>query len=71
MAKALHEDKLSEDDDFVEDVSDWSDELADRTIKAERGNPGPRNSRKWKAIEDYWENKRLRDALQDYTSDED
>ena len=69
MAKSTRDDNLAQDDDFLDENSDWSDLLADK-LPQDRGKSASRDTPKWKAIEDYWEEKRLRDALQDYLSEE-
>jgi sulfur relay (sulfurtransferase) DsrC/TusE family protein len=69
MAKSTRDDNLAQDDDFLEDNSDWSDPVADN-LPQDRGKPISRDAPKWKAIEEYWEKKRLQDALQDYLSEE-
>ena len=66
MSKGTRDNNLAHDDDFFDD---WNEPLADN-IPQERGKSVSRGSPKWKAIEDYWEEKRLRDALQDYLGEE-
>ena len=70
MAMSTRDDNLAQDDDFLDENSDWSDPLADK-LPQDRGKSVSRDAPKWKAIEDYWEKKRLQDALQDYLSEED
>ena len=50
--------------------SEWPEEVADGPSPEERDRPTPRGGPKWKAIEDHWERKRLREALQDYLEDD-
>jgi hypothetical protein len=66
MAQGRQADDPAEDGDFPE--GDWTEEAGDEWNGEERARsvPVPRTGRKWKAIEDYWERKRLREALQDY-----
>jgi hypothetical protein len=69
MANGKHDDNLAQDDDFFEENGDWSDPPADK-LPQDRGKSVSRDGPKWKAIEEYWEKKRLQDALQDYLSEE-
>ena len=69
MANSTRDDNLAQDDDFLEEGGEWSDPVNDN-LPQERDKSHPRNGPKWKAIEEYWEQKRLRDALQDYLSEE-
>ena len=69
MAKGTRNNNLAQDDDFLDESGDWNEPLTDITTQ-ERYKSVSRNGPKWKAIEDYWEEKRLRDALQDYLSEE-
>jgi hypothetical protein len=69
MANSTRDDNLAQDDDFLEDSGDWSDPVTDK-LSLDRGKPISRDGPKWKAIEEYWEKKRLQDALQDYLSEE-
>ena len=69
MAKSTRDDNLAQDDDFFEDNGDWSDPLTGK-LAQDRGKSFSRDAPKWKAIEEYWEKKRLQDALQDYLSEE-
>ena len=70
MAKSTRDDNLAQDDDFLDEGNDWN-EPPSENIPQERDKSVPRGGPKWKAIEEYWEEKRLRDALQDYLSEED
>ena len=69
MANSTRDDNLAQDDDFLEDNGDWSDPVADK-LSLDRGKYSSHDGPKWKAIEEYWEKKRLQDALQDYLSEE-
>ncbi len=69
MAHGIESADPAEEDDFL-DNGDWPEEATEELSTQERGRPTPRGGPKWKAIEDYWERKRLRDALQDYIADE-
>ncbi len=69
MANSTRNDNLAQDDDFIEENGDWSDPLTDKLLQ-DRGKSVSRDGPKWKAIEEYWEKKRLQDALQDYLSEE-
>jgi len=69
MAKSTRDVNLAQDDDFIEDNNDWGDPIADNLLQ-DRGKTISRDGPKWKAIEEYWEKKRLQDALQDYLSEE-
>jgi hypothetical protein len=64
MAQGRQADDPAEDDDFIE--GDWAEEAGDEWTGEEKARPAPRAGRKLKAIEDYWERKRLREALRDY-----
>ena len=66
MSKGTRDNNLAQDDDFFDE---WNEPLADN-IPQEQGKSVSRSGPKWKAIEDYWEEKRLRDALQDYLGEE-
>ena len=69
MVKSTRDNNLAQDDDFLEDNGDWSDPLADG-LPQDQDKFISRDGPKWKAIEEYWEKKRLQDALQDYLSEE-
>ena len=69
MSKGSRDNNLAQDDDFLDDSNDWNEPLAEH-IPQDRYKSVPRSGPKWKAIEDYWEEKRLRDALQDYLGEE-
>ena len=70
MHKHTLDDNLTQDDDFIDESNDWT-EPADGGIPQDRGKPVSRGGPKWKAIEEYWEEKRLRDTLQDYLTEKD
>ena len=70
MSKSTRDDNLAQDDDYLDDSNDWSEPATD-DIPQERDKPRSHGRPKWKAIEEYWEKKRLKDALQDYLSEED
>ena len=69
MSKRTRDDNLAKDDDLLDDSDDWSEPVPE-IIPRERGKPISRDGPKWKAIEEYWEKKRLQDALQDYMTEE-
>jgi hypothetical protein len=69
MAKSMRNDNLAQDDDFLDENNDWNDPVADK-LPLDQGKSSTRSGPKWKAIEEYWEKKRLQDALQDYLSEE-
>jgi hypothetical protein len=69
MSKSTRDDSLAQDDDFPDDGSEWSEPATDN-LPRERGKSISRGGPKWKAIEEYWEEKRLQDALQDYMTEE-
>ena len=71
MSKSSHDDNLVENDDFSDNIGEWIEESTNSGLKRERASSTPRSGLKWKAIEDYWEQKRLRDALQDDFSEDD
>ena len=64
MAKGTRDNNLAQDDDFLEDNGDWSDPVADN-LPLDRGKSISRDGPKWKAIEEYWEKKRLREQFDD------
>ena len=70
MSKGTRDDNLAQDDDYLDDSNDWNDTATD-FVSPERGKQTSRDRPKWKAIEEYWEQKRLKDALRDYPSEED
>lgn len=63
--------KDTQNDELLDDAGEWLEDLSDNGIIEDHVKRGPRSGPKWKAIEDYWEQKRLRDQLQDYYSEED
>ena len=70
MSKGTRDENLARDDDFFdEDGNDWNEPTVDK-IPPNRDKSASRGAPKWKAIEEYWEKKRLEDALQDYLSEE-
>ena len=69
MTQARDVNGSAEEEDLPD--ADWSDEAADALSPDEQARPVPQGGPKWKAIEDYWERKRLREALQeDYLEDD-
>ena len=66
----MRDGNLAPDDDILDEDHDWSEPAAE-TLFRDRGKPVSRGGPKWKAIEEYWEEKRLRNALKDYLTDED
>jgi hypothetical protein len=64
MAQGRQADDPAGDDNFIE--GDLAEEAGDERTGEEQARPAPRPGRKLKAIEDYWERKRLREALRDY-----
>lgn len=70
MSKGKRDDNRAQDDDYLDDGNDWNDAPMDN-FPSERDKQAARGRPKWKAIEEYWEQKRLKDALQDYPSEED
>jgi hypothetical protein len=71
MSKSPGSDNLAQDDDFLDDGNEWTDSASDNALATEEAKPPARSGPKWQAIEVYWERKRLRDALQDYLTEED
>jgi hypothetical protein len=71
MSKSPGSDNLAQDDDFIDDGNEWTEPAADGALAPEEAKPLARSGPKWQAIEEYWERKRLRDALQDYLTEED
>ena len=69
MAKGTRDDSLAQDDELLDENGDWQEPPLEN-IPLDRNKAALRGAPKWKAIEDYWEEKRLRDALQDYLSEE-
>ena len=69
MSKGTRNENLAQDDDYLDDGNDWSESATDDALP-EGGKGADRGRPKWKAIEEYWEQKRLKDALQDYPSEE-
>jgi len=69
MSKSTRDANLAQDDDYLDDSNDWSDRGTD-DFPQERVKPNAHGRPKWKAIEDYWEQKRLKDALEDYLTEE-
>lgn len=70
MSKTTRDDNLAQDDGFLDESNGWSESATDK-IPQEQAKSVSRDGPKWKAIEEYWEKKRLRDALQDYLTEED
>ena len=70
MSKGTRDENLAQDDDYIDDGNEWSEAVSDDALP-EGGKAASRGRPKWKAIEEYWEQKRLKDALQDYPSEED
>lgn len=70
MSKGTRDENLAQEDDYLDDSNDWNDTTTDY-VQPERDKQAARGRPKWKAIEEYWEQKRLKDALQDYPSEED
>jgi hypothetical protein len=68
MPKNMHDDNLAQDDDFSDEDNDWNEPAADN-VPRDRDKTVSRSGPKWKAIEEYWEEKSLRDALQDYLTE--
>lgn len=64
------QENITRDDDFLEDNSEWVEPASQTRSETMPGKKNPPNGRKWKTIEEYREQKRLRDALQDYTTDD-
>jgi hypothetical protein len=70
MSKATRDDKIAQDDPIIDDETEWTEHATDGEPPGEPAKTITRNGPKWKAIEEYWERKRLQDALQDYLTDE-
>jgi len=70
MSKATRDDNIAQDDPILDDENDLIEQATDSDLPGELAKPVPRNGPKWKAIEEYWERKRLQDALQDYLTEE-
>ncbi len=66
MPKSTDNDNLIDNDLSEGEV--WSEgaEAIERQVNA-----GARNTPKWRSIEQYWEERRLREHLKDYLVDED
>lgn len=69
MSKSPGSDNLAQDDDFIDDGNEWIESAPDNTLAPEAAKPLARSGPKWQAIEEYWERKRLRDALRDYLTE--
>ncbi|MEJ2650525.1 MAG: hypothetical protein P8173_01750 [Gammaproteobacteria bacterium] len=70
MSKGKRDENLAQHDDYLdEDSDDWSEAVVDGASPNRDKSTG-RSAPKWKAIEEYWEKKRLEDALQDYLSED-
>ena len=70
MSKDPHDNNLAQDEEFLDEGGNWSEDNSVNVPQAERATPVPRVGSKRKAIEEYWEQKRLRDRLQDYLTEE-
>ena len=70
MSKASRDDKIAQDDPIVDDETEWTEQATDSELPQEVAKRIPSNRPKWKAIEEYWERKRLQYALQDYLTEE-
>ena len=71
MSTGARNDHLAQSGDLLDDGGEWLEEVSDSGIAESRAKFGPLGGPKWKAIEDYWEQKRLRDQLQDYFLEDD
>ena len=69
MSKGMRDENLAQDDEYLEDGNEWSETVTD-AASPEAEKAAARGRPKWKAIEEYWEQKRLKDALQDYPTEE-
>ena len=69
MSNSMRDENLPQDDTFIESDTDWN-EADSEDIPQVRATSVSRNGPKWKAIEEYWEKKRLQDSLQDYLTED-
>lgn len=70
MSNSALDENSAQESDFLDEDSEWVEGASDTGIRQDSDETFPRGGPRWKAIEDYWERKRLRDALQDYTTDD-
>lgn len=70
MPESTRDANPAQDDDIIDDDNEWVDDAADDSGFQDQAKAASQNLPKWKAIEDYWERKRLRNELQDYLTDE-
>ena len=69
MSNSMRDENLPQDDTFIDSDTDWNDAVSE-DIPKENAPSVSRNGPKWKAIEEYWEKKRLQDSLQDYLTED-
>ena len=69
MSNSMRDENLPQDDTFIDSDNDWNEPVSE-DIPQERATSVSRNGPKWKAIEEYWEKKRLQDSLQDYLTED-
>ncbi len=68
MSTTTSGDNLVNDDDFVENDT-WNNEHAESNSGEKSA--AARHKPKWRNIEQYWEERRLREQLKDFLRDED